>query len=888
MPAITFSGGLASGLDTQAIIDAILLAERRPATLLETRVAQRTGQVSAIKGLSALLVSLDIETERLSAPAAFDAFTVASTDEDVATGTASASSALGSYTLTVNALAQAQALVSQGYAAATDSVGAGTVSIQVGSEPATTVTVGAADATLQGLRDAINAADAGVTASVVNTGSGATPYRLILASKTTGAANQIAFTANLSGGTKPVFATTLSTPAKGAGFAGTATFTNVGPAVPGAFSGTTTPTSGGTYTGASTRTYTFTAQNGGTVGTDAITFSWSDGAGKTGTVSLAAGYAPGTAVAVENGLTVSFSAGTVVASDAFTVAATGRGTYTGTKNKTFTFTVTTGGTIGTDAIAIGWTDGAGGSGTINVPSGYTLRSQIAVAEGVVVAFDGGTLVAGDAFTIATTSPILQAAQDASITLGSAAGGGNPITVTSDANTFDDLVEGLSVTLHSVSATPVTLDVAQDSEGIEEGIRTFVDRFNSVRDYLATQLTFDPEAGTKGPLFGDPVLLRVDGAMRRIASSRVPGLSGGYTALSSIGIRSDATGRLTIDESELADAVQGDLESVRRLFATIGAARDDDVSFVAGGSARPSTTSADPAVAADGYAVVITRAAERGRIAGGEIADPASTPITLNATNNVVRVRVNGILGSEVVLTPGTYTSGSALAAEIESSLNADPALSPNRVSVSWVSTGAGVGRFEVETAEYGSGASVAIESTAASAWTGALGFAEGQMGLVDSGADVAGTIGGEEAHGEGQILVGGPEEPEDPGAWDTLGLRLLVTLTPAQLAAQGGAQGSVTLSAGVGALFTQEIERLTDATDGLLSERERTVNRQIDSLEDQIDRIDARLEKRRRLLEEQFSRLEAAVASLQAQSSFLSGQLAGLLGGSTTRTSTGR
>ncbi len=883
MPAITFSNGLATGLDTQAIIDALIGVERRPAVLLESRVALRTGQVAALQGLSALLVSLNLESTRLSKRESFDAFSVATTDDEIATGTAASGSALGSYTLTVGAVAQAQALVSQGYAAATDSVGTGSVSLQVGAGAAKTITIGTGNATLEGLRDAINASGADVTASLVNVGSGATPFKLVLTSKKSGAANQIAFTANLTGGTKPIFSTTLSSVAKSAGFQGTATFTNFGPAVKGTFLGLTTPTSGGSYTGASSRTYTFTAQGTGIVGTSAVDFAWSDGAGKTGTVALPASYAPGTAIAVDNGLTVSFSAGTVVANDAFTVAATGRGTYTGTKSKTYTFTVATGGTVGTNAIAINWSDGAGGSGTINLPSNYALRSQVAVADGVVVAFDGGTLVSGDAFTVGVTTPLLQAAQDASITLGSAIGGGNPITITSATNDFKDLVSGLTVTVKAASATPVTLTVDRDVEGIEEGLKTFVERYNDVQVFLKSQLSYDSTNGQKGPLFGDPVLLRVDSMLRRIATSTVPGVTGPLKALSSIGIRTDQTGKLTLDADKLTSALEGDPDSVRKLFATVGAATDSDVSFVDGGSARPSSTSAIAAVAAAGYAVVITRAAEPGRRAGGTIADPASTPVVISSSNNVVRVKLNGVLGSEVTLAQGTYSTGSALADEIESKLNADASLGSNRVNVAWVPTGSGVGHFEVESANFGSGASISLESTTTSAWTGGLGFGAGQLGVLDTGVDVAGTIDGEEAHGEGEVLVGGPKDPAEPDDFHTLGLRLLVKLTPSQLSSQGSAQGTVALTAGVGALFTEALEALTDATSGTLTRRERTVNTQIEALKDQIERIDARVAKRRRLLELRFARLEEVISGLQTQSQFLGGQLAGLASSNSSR-----
>ncbi len=61
--------------------------------------------------------------------------------------------------------------------------------------------------TLTGLRDAINGAGAGVSATIINTGTGSTPYRLLLTSKTSGAAGAISLTSTMTGTEAPAFTT---------------------------------------------------------------------------------------------------------------------------------------------------------------------------------------------------------------------------------------------------------------------------------------------------------------------------------------------------------------------------------------------------------------------------------------------------------------------------------------------------------------------------------------------------------------------------------------------------------------------------------------------------------------------------------------------------------
>jgi len=85
----------------------------------------------------------------------------------------------------VTQLAQAQSLTTDGVASKTTALGTGTLTLQVGTADAVTITLDSTNNTLEGIRTAINASGAGVTASIVNDGSD-TPYRLVLTSNSTG------------------------------------------------------------------------------------------------------------------------------------------------------------------------------------------------------------------------------------------------------------------------------------------------------------------------------------------------------------------------------------------------------------------------------------------------------------------------------------------------------------------------------------------------------------------------------------------------------------------------------------------------------------------------------------------------------------------------------
>ena len=199
----SYISGIISGLDTDSIITKLTEAAQAPIDRLKTKQTGLETKLTAWQTANTRLLALKTQAASLAAAAAFRGHTVASSDEEAVTATASSSALDGIYTFTVEQLATAHQVASQGYADYdTTSVGSGTVTIAVGG--ADPVVINVQDFTLAQLRDAINNSGTGVRAHILNDGSG-TPYRLLLTSDTMGADGQTAVTVNLSGGTAPAF-----------------------------------------------------------------------------------------------------------------------------------------------------------------------------------------------------------------------------------------------------------------------------------------------------------------------------------------------------------------------------------------------------------------------------------------------------------------------------------------------------------------------------------------------------------------------------------------------------------------------------------------------------------------------------------------------------------
>jgi len=185
-------GGIVTGLDTQSIVDALVQVERLPIDRLQNRQSGFQNKISALQELNTLLSSLQTDVQSLKDTTnPFLGRVATSLNAEVATVSVTDESPVGSYSLEVTSLSKAQTLATvAGRIADTDTtaIGTGTLSIGIGVDTPVEIVVDSSNNTLAGIRDAINSADAGVTASIVNDGT-ANPYRLVITSDSPGAAN---------------------------------------------------------------------------------------------------------------------------------------------------------------------------------------------------------------------------------------------------------------------------------------------------------------------------------------------------------------------------------------------------------------------------------------------------------------------------------------------------------------------------------------------------------------------------------------------------------------------------------------------------------------------------------------------------------------------------
>lgn len=188
--------GIGSGLDLNGLLDQLESAERQK---LAPIVAQQKSYEARISGFGKLESALDAFKEAAAKLAEVEGFQAVSsaTSGDSFTVSSGTSAVPGRYQIEITQLAQAQSLASTGVADQTAQLGAGTLTITLGTgETAETLTVDIADgeSSLEAVRDAINAENGGVTASIIDDGEG-DRYRLVLTSDKTGEASTMTVSA---------------------------------------------------------------------------------------------------------------------------------------------------------------------------------------------------------------------------------------------------------------------------------------------------------------------------------------------------------------------------------------------------------------------------------------------------------------------------------------------------------------------------------------------------------------------------------------------------------------------------------------------------------------------------------------------------------------------
>ena len=153
------------------------------------------------------------------------------------------------------------------------------------------------------------------------------------------------------------------------------------------------------------------------------------------------------------------------------------------------------------------------------------------------------------------------AQDATMTLGD---GETGFLLTSSDNTFEDVIDGLTLTATNVTDEAVNISIARDDETLIDTISGFVEDFNSAIGRIEEVGSYNLETEERGVLFGESTVRTIESRIYSMVSQKLSNNSS-FTRLSELGLKLGTGSQLEFDESVFTAALAEDPDAVADFF-----------------------------------------------------------------------------------------------------------------------------------------------------------------------------------------------------------------------------------------------------------------------------------------------------------------------------------
>lgn len=822
--------GLESGIDTSSVIQALLESYQEPITNLQDQQTSLNNEASDYQTLNSDMQSLLSAAQALSTTSQWNLTAAASSDSSVATASSAPGAQTGSITFTVNQLAQANLLASQDGVASTGSIVTDASSLLLATGGEALGFSGFSSSSAGALAAGSHTIEV-TQASSAGTITGSTPLPS-QTSITTGSNDTLSL--SVGGST---YALTLAQgsydPSQLVAAINSAAATAKAPITASLSSSGALVLSTDEQGSAATITANasdalaslgLSANQSGS-GTDAIVTV-------DGTSTTLSSIDPGAEVTLD-----APSGGSIVATVASAPGSSGSLISDGTADAAV---VSTGnGSLESVVQAINGSGLGVSASAVQTSSGsYVLQvgaSSTGLSGAVSVdtnAFGSGAL--GDLQTITT-------AQDALVSVG----GSNGYQLSSNTNTFDGLISGTAVTVASTGQATVT--VSPDATGEATKVQSLVTAANQALSDIQEYAGYDASTKTGGPLMGSAV---VDSLQQAILSafSSVAGTSGLGNSLAA-GISLSSSGTLSFDQSTFEQAYTADPSAISALFAQGGT-----FSPASGQSAdAASFFSAGTDTVAGSYDVDVSQSATQATDTGAVLSSGETSAAEMLSVSQ----------GSEQ--TTYSVAAGESLSA-IAAGLNAGFANAGMTLTASVIDNGT---QLQLTSDDYGSAQSFEVASSAPGSGTTGLGGSSAGVAASFTGTDVAGTINGVAATGDGQVLAAPASDP-------TLqGLSVLVTASGITSATD---LGTITYSPGLAQQLASIADTASNSSNGSLTTTIQGLQNEATGLNSQISNYQQLETSQQTLLENEFAKMETTLGTLKNESSQLTSSIDDLAG----------
>lgn len=188
----------------------------------------------------------------------------------------------------------------------------------------------------------------------------------------------------------------------------------------------------------------------------------------------------------------------------------------------------------------------------------TLKGQTGTDKAFTLSGDTSALAQLNVGGTASASTITGSAGNAKLSL-------NGTAVERSSNTISDLVDGVKLTLSSTTTAgkPILLGSTTPTAGLTQAVTDFVDTYNQVLAELKTETD-----ATSGPLKNDYNATNLLRSLRGLTLTNLTtgAAAGAPTTLAAIGVKTNKDGTLSVDQTQLTNALTKTPDAFEALFA----------------------------------------------------------------------------------------------------------------------------------------------------------------------------------------------------------------------------------------------------------------------------------------------------------------------------------
>jgi len=821
--------GLESGLNTQQIIQAELQPYQEPETDLQNEQTTINSNVADYQQINSDLMTLKTDASNLATASGWNVRQATSSDNSLVTATAAPGTPAGSLQFVVQQLATASSLVSTGTVASTSQI--------VDSNPSLLVAQGGA------LGFASLAAGTGLTL-------GSHSIEVTQSSEAASTTGTVALGSRSSG----ITITTGSNDSVDVTVDGTVYDLTIGPSPAGGYSGSTllTAVQGAIASaGASGVLQAGYDANGNLIlstidqgSTQSLQVTGGDALGTLGLSAMGSASTGVDGVVSVDGTSNTLT--TVTPGGPITLNGPGGAQVTGTivsgsSQSQMNSSLLTSGSITATNVSTGNGSLADIVSNINAADlGVTASAVQAGPDQFLLQLSSSTTGTDSALSVdmnafASSSlgalNVASAGKNAEVLVGGVGG----YALQSQTNTVSGLLPGLSINLLASSANPVTVTVSPDASAATTAVQNVVDDANSVLSDIQTDAGYNAQTKTAGPLMGSAVLETVTNEIQAIFAS-VSGSSTLGNALN-IGITLSG-GQVQFNKSAFETAYAANPAQVAAMFTQDGTFAPSSPSY----TGEVSLSFAGNATKNGAYDVQISQSAAQATDNGAVLAaGSVSTPEQLTVSMGTDSAQYSTTNGESLV--------------DVAAGLNAAFASAGMSLSAQVVNGGQ---QLVLTSDGYGSQSTFTVASTNSAA---------GSTGLAGTfaGTDVAGTINGVAATGQGQFLNAPLSDPTLAGLSVQVTTPNISTLTDL---------GSLTYQSGIAQSLTSLASTMSDPTRGEITQTVKSLQSQSTGLNSQIAFYANIVSQEQKMLLNQYATLEQTIGTLKNQSSALTAELA--------------